>query len=187
MDNISAQSCWANRLDRFLHRCDDSIASPLCLHCLVKQPSSHCPFQCHRTSHRRLGGAANCRSVSGEQCTTASRARSRRNLRSLLHRPSCRYGHRTSSDIPRSPWQICYVERVIGIRRECLNHMIVINDWHLRRILKSYFRYYHRSRTHLSLEKDAPESRPVQKREPGRIIQISEFGGLHHRYERLVA
>jgi len=58
---------------------------------------------------------------------------------------------------PRSPWQNCYVERVIGsVRRDCLNHVIVINDNHLRRILKDYFRYYHESRTHLSLDKDAP-------------------------------
>jgi putative transposase len=83
---------------------------------------------------------------------------------------------------PRSPWQNCYAERVIGsIRRECLNHVIVINEWHLRRILKSYFGYYHRSRTHLSLDKDAPESRPVQHRQAGRIMQIREVGGLHHR------
>jgi len=60
------------------------------------------------------------------------------------------------------------VERVIGgIRRECANHIIVINDWHLRRILKSYFRYYHESRTHLSLEKDAPVSRKVHHAPPG--------------------
>jgi hypothetical protein len=88
----------------------------------------------------------------------------------------------------RSPWQNRYVERVIGsIRRECLNHIIVINAWHLRRILKSYFRYYHQSRTHLSLEKDAPDSRKVHPRESGRIVQVPEVGGLHHRYERRAA
>jgi len=88
----------------------------------------------------------------------------------------------------RSPWQNCYVERIIGsIRRECLNHVIVINERHLRRILKSYFSYYHRSRTHLSLDKDAPEFRPVQDLRVGRIIQIREVGGLHHRYERRAA
>jgi len=88
----------------------------------------------------------------------------------------------------RSPWQNCYAERIIGsIRRECLNHVIVINAWHLRRILKSYFGYYHRSRTHLSLDKDAPESRPIQDLQAGRIIQIREVGGLHHRYERVAA
>jgi len=86
------------------------------------------------------------------------------------------------------PWQNCYVERVIGsIRRECLNHIIVINDWHLRRILNSYLRYCHESRTHLSLEKDAPDSRKVHPRESGRIVQVPEVGGLHHRYERRAA
>src|ERR1700746_1342790 len=89
---------------------------------------------------------------------------------------------------PRSPWQNCYAERMIGsIRRECLNQVIVINEWHLRRILKSYLTYYHRSRTHLSLDKDAPESRSVQDLQAGRIIQIQEVGGLHHRYERVAA
>src|SRR5215470_16616074 len=71
-------------------------------------------------------------------------------------------------DIPisaRSPWQNCYAEGVIGsIRRECLDHVVVINERHLRRILKSYFQYYHRSRTHLALQKDAPQRRPVHDR-----------------------
>jgi len=89
---------------------------------------------------------------------------------------------------PRSPWQNCYVERVIGsIRRECLNHVIVLNDNHLRWLLKDYFRYYHKSRTHLSLSKDAPECRAIQSNKSDRIIQIPEVGGLHHRYERRAA
>ena len=88
----------------------------------------------------------------------------------------------------RSPWQNCFVERIIGsIRRECLNHVIIMNDWHLRRILKSYFRYYHETRTHLSLDKDAPASRKIQPRQSGRIVRIPEVGGLHHRYERRAA
>jgi len=88
----------------------------------------------------------------------------------------------------RSPCQNCYAERMIGsIRRECLNHVIVINEWHLRRILKSCFSYYHGWRTHLSLDKDTPESRPVQDLQAGRIIQVREVGGLHHRYERAAA
>ena len=89
---------------------------------------------------------------------------------------------------PRSPWQNCYVERVIGsIRRECLNHVIVINDNQLRRILKDYFCYYHESRTHLSLDKDTPGFRAVQSTKSERIIQIPQVGGLHHRYERRAA
>ncbi len=76
---------------------------------------------------------------------------------------------------PRSPWQNPYVERVIGsIRRECLDHVIVFNKGHLRRILLSYFRYYHASRTHLALGKDAPEPRKVQPPELGRIVEFLE-------------
>jgi putative transposase len=88
----------------------------------------------------------------------------------------------------RSPWQNPFVERLIGsIRRECLDHVIVLNEKHLRRILKSYFDYYHRSRTHLSLAKDAPEPRAKQPQELGVVIEIAEVGGLHHRYERRAA
>src|SRR6202030_2851213 len=72
---------------------------------------------------------------------------------------------------PRSPWQNPYVERLIGsIRRECLDHVIVWNEKSLRRTLRSYFAYYHDSRTHLALAKDAPESRAVEKPERGRIV-----------------
>ncbi len=89
---------------------------------------------------------------------------------------------------PRSPWQNPYVERVIGsIRGECLNHVIVLNERHLRRILSCYLDYYHRSRTHLSLGKDSPEPRSAQSPGPGKIIAFPQVGGLHHRYERLAA
>jgi putative transposase len=89
---------------------------------------------------------------------------------------------------PASPWQNPYAERVIGsIRRECLNHVIVLNQAHLRRVLTIYSRYYHRSRTHLGLKKDAPDPRPVATRSTAPIIEIPEVGGLHHRYERQVA
>ncbi|HLH08005.1 MAG TPA: integrase core domain-containing protein [Terriglobales bacterium] len=87
---------------------------------------------------------------------------------------------------PRSPWQNAYVERLIGsIRRECLEHVIVLSRRHLGHLLKSYFVYYHRSRTHLALAKDAPESRAVLHR--GEIAAIPQVGGLHHRYERRAA
>jgi putative transposase len=87
-----------------------------------------------------------------------------------------------------SPWQNPYAERVIGsIRRECLDHVIVINQAHLRRVLTTYSRYYHRSRTHLGLQKDAPEPRFVSATSAGPIIVIPEVGGLHHHYERLAA
>lgn len=86
---------------------------------------------------------------------------------------------------PRSPWQTPYVERLIGsIRRECLDHMIIISDNHLRRILSSYFDYYHNSRTHQSLDRNAPFPRNVESRNNGRVIAIPKVGGLHHHYMR---
>ena len=89
---------------------------------------------------------------------------------------------------PRSPWQNVFVERVIGsIRRECLDHVIVLNERHVRRILSSDFDYYHQTRTHLSLRKDCPEPRPAQPAGQGKIIAFLQVGGLHHRYERLAA
>jgi transposase InsO family protein len=89
---------------------------------------------------------------------------------------------------PRSPWQNGFVERFIGsLRRECLDHVIVKNEKHLRRILKSYLSYYNRSRTHLSLNKDSPMPRPVSTTSSDPIISIPEVGGLHHRYERMAA
>jgi len=89
---------------------------------------------------------------------------------------------------PRSPWQNPYVERLIGsIRRECLDHVIVFNERHLRRILSRYVDYYHRWRVHQSLEMDCPEHRAVHACERGRVIEIAELGGLHHHYERVAA
>jgi transposase InsO family protein len=88
---------------------------------------------------------------------------------------------------PLSPWQNPYVERVIGsIRRECLDHVIILNDRHLRRMLRAYLAYYHRSRTHLGLSKDAPDGRPACAAS-GPIIVSPEVGGLHHRYDRQAA
>ena len=89
---------------------------------------------------------------------------------------------------PRSPWQRAYVERVIGsIRRECLDHVIVFNEASLRRTLRLYFDYHHGSRTHLSLEKDSPEPRPVHPPEMGPVVAVPQVGGLHHRYQRRAA
>ena len=89
---------------------------------------------------------------------------------------------------PRSPWQSPYVERVIGtLRRECLDHVPVLGESHLRRIVRSYVGYYHQARTHLALGKDVPEPRAVHSPGNGDVIEIPEVGGLHHRYERRAA
>jgi transposase InsO family protein len=88
----------------------------------------------------------------------------------------------------RSPWQNPFVERLIGsVRRACLEHVLVLSECHLRRILTAYFAYYHRARTHLSLDKDAPHGRPIEGPAAGRVVPLREVGGLHHRYVRRAA
>ena len=80
------------------------------------------------------------------------------------------------------------MERLIGtLRRECLDHIVVLNEIHLRRLLRDYLVYYHSARTHLSLGKDAPEPRPVERRDEGRVVETPMVGGLHHRYTRQAA
>jgi putative transposase len=89
---------------------------------------------------------------------------------------------------PRSPWQNAYVERLIGsIRRECLDHVIVLSGAGLRRVLADYVDYYMNTRTHLSLGKDAPAARPATPLSAGRIVEIPLVNGLHHRYDRAAA
>jgi transposase InsO family protein len=85
---------------------------------------------------------------------------------------------------PRSPWQNAHAERLIGsIRRECLDHLLVFGEAHLRRVLKTYAAYYNGIRTHLSLSKDAPNARRSQT--VGSIVAIPILGGLHHQYVRV--
>jgi transposase InsO family protein len=93
-------------------------------------------------------------------------------------------GIRDQPTSPRSPWQNGYAERLIGsIRRECLDHVIVLGECHLRHLLLSYMKYYNGARTHLSLEKDAPLSRAVER--AGQILCRPILGGLHHQYARV--
>jgi transposase InsO family protein len=93
-------------------------------------------------------------------------------------------GIRDKPIAPGSPWQNGFAERLIGsIRRECMDHIVVLGEAHLRRVLKSYARYYNETRTHRSLDKDAPLSRPVQR--SGSIMSHALLGGLHHHYVRV--
>jgi transposase InsO family protein len=86
---------------------------------------------------------------------------------------------------PRSPWQNPYVERLIGsIRHECLDHVIIFNELHLKRLLQDYFSYYHSARTHLSLDKQCPKPRVIGPPGVGKIVAFPHLGGLHHEYRR---
>ena len=84
---------------------------------------------------------------------------------------------------PRSPWQNAYVERVIGtLRRELFDHVIVLNERHIKKLMSSYLDYYHPWRTHQSLNNDAPDRRPVRASQPGNIVEFPAVDGLHHVY-----
>jgi putative transposase len=87
-----------------------------------------------------------------------------------------------------SPWQNPFVERFGGsIQRDCLDHVIIFNEGHLRRVVIAYLSYYHNYRTHLGLDGDCPDHRPVEPPEMGRVIELPMVGGLHHRYIRQAA
>jgi transposase InsO family protein len=93
-------------------------------------------------------------------------------------------GIRDKPTAPASPWQNGFAERLIGsIRRECVDHIIVLGEMHLRRVLKSYADYYNCVRTHRSLNKDTPVTRQIQP--IGSVKSYAILGGLHHRYARV--
>ena len=161
------------------------------------------PARCdlmRRNSLARLNGfacAMRCRSLSNPadralasssttgQARFASAPRKRDQIYGAA--ATCRLramGIRDKPIAPGSPWQNAFAERLIGsIRRECVDHIVVLGEKHLRAVLKSYARYYNETRTHRSLDKDAPISRPVQR--AGSIISHALLGGLHHHYVRV--
>ncbi len=105
-----------------------------------------------------------------------------------FHRQAAALEIKEVTTAARSPWQNPYAERaIVSIRRECLDHMIILGERHLKRVLSSYLAYYHGARTHLSLAKDAPDGRVVQPIEKGRVVELKRVGGLHHLYARVAA
>jgi transposase InsO family protein len=93
-------------------------------------------------------------------------------------------GIRDRPTAPWSPWQNGHAERLIGsIRRECLDHVVIFGEPHLRRTLKAYTGYYNELRTHLSLDKDSPSRRPIQRL--GQLVAQPILGGLHNQYCRI--
>ena len=102
----------------------------------------------------------------------------------VFKRRLCAMGIRDKPTAPRSPWQNGHCERLIGsILRECLDHVVIFGERHLRHILLSYQKYYNHARTHLALRKDTPISRAVQS--IGAIRSTPTLGGLHHQYARI--
>jgi len=143
-------------------------------------------FNVNRASDRGVDGAATSRGVRPEGGGAAvSDPRPRPSLWRTIFCQAKTLDIREAVIAPRSPWQNAYAERVIGsIRRECLDHVVVIGERHLLGILSKYVDYYNGTRTHLSLPKDAPEPRSVQPPSQGRVVAMPRVGGLHHEYLR---
>jgi transposase InsO family protein len=202
LEDLSSQSSKSDGLDRFLHRAHGHPESAVCVDFFtVPTVTLKVLFVFFVLEHRRRQvlhfnvtehptGA-----WTAQQIVEAFEDRDA--ARYLLRDRDSIYGHNVRVRIaslgskevltaPRSPWQNPYAERLIGsIRRECLNHFVILNAKHLKRTLTKYFRYYHESRTHLGLGKQCPVPRSVSS--SGKIIEIPLLGGLHHRYERIAA
>ncbi len=184
MEDVSEKSCQGFGIDRFLCGPHRKIQSAVRFGGPRSPPSQGGALQCHGASHRSVDRTADHRRTAPEYLLRDRDAvygsQFQRRVKSL--------GIEVVLTAPRSPWQNAFVERVIGsIRRDCLDHVIVLNECHLKRILTSYLKYYHRWRTHLSLDMDSPQSRSVQPPALGKVVQFPEVGGLHHHYERLAA
>jgi putative transposase len=128
-----------------------------------------------------------------EACPWDTAPRSLLRDRDAIYGPACQsriknLGIEEVKIAPHSPWQHPSCERLLGsIRREVLEHVILLNEHHLRRVLLAYITYYHRFRTHLALEMDCPEPRAVEPPEIGQVMAVPEVGGLHHHYARQAA
>ena len=188
MANVPHKSHDADGFDGLLRSADGHLSSAVRLPCLVARSATHPALEHNGTPD---GGVDRTTASRGFPWDEAARY--------LVRDRDTIFGKRVGATIqgmgieavitaPRSPWQNPFVERLIGsIRRECLDHVIVWNEGSLPRILQSYFEYYERSRTHLALSKDAPVPRPVEKPANGRIVELAQVGGLHHRYQRCAA
>jgi hypothetical protein len=188
LEDLSRQPCWRARFRRLLHRAYCDLSSPLRSGAAGSPSAPLGSFQRDRASDAAWT-AQQIREAFPQDRAPRYLIGDRDRVYGELFRDRVReLGVTEVLTAPQSPWQNAWAERLIrSIRRECLDHLIVLGEKHLRRILRSYFEYYEESRTHLSLGKDAPSTRAVQPPELGAIVEIPQVGGLHHRYERRAA
>src|SRR5215471_8554715 len=186
LEDLPAQPPWSNGLDGLLHRAHDHDEGAVRVSGSGTSPSRGAAFS--MTEHPSAAWTS-------QQIVEAFA--NQNPPRYLLRDQDRIYGNEVRWRIAslqmeqvltadRSPWQNPYAERLIGsIRRDCLDHFVILNARHLKRTLSSYFAYYHGSRTHLGLDKQCPHARQVSSGR--RIVKIPHLGGLHHRYERIAA
>jgi putative transposase len=159
---------------RFLHSADRAVSSAICARDADTQPAPAGAFQRDGASDRGMDGATTAGGMRAGGGAPVSDPGPRPGLWRAIFASGHDVGHPGSGDCG-------------SIRRECLDHVVVIGERHLRRILSKYVDYYNRTRTHLSLSKDAPEHREVQRPSHGRVVEVPRVGGLHHEYLRRAA
>jgi len=182
MEDISAQSRAGHCRYGLVRRPDHQLQPSLCLCYRTVRPQRAHLGRCHGESNGRVDCASNNRSVSLGRCTAISHSRSGSDLRHLRHAPPTGHGHTRQAygaSLTMAEW-LCRTADRLDPARVCL---IVLGEAHLRRILRAYARYYNDIRTHWSLAKDAPLSRPIQR--IGSIRTHPMLGGLHYHYIRV--
>jgi Integrase core domain len=182
--NIPAQPCGSHRGHRSLRGSNSDVRVSICVPRIGTWSTTATLVRGDPAPDRGVAGAADRGGIPlGPGATYLVRDNDRAYGQVLTNRVRA-MGIRDRPISPRSPWQNAYVERLIGtLRRECLDHVLIYGERHLRRILTLYSLYYNETRTHLGLGKDAPLRRPVQR--SGTIVTIPILSGLHHRYARI--
>ena len=184
LEDVSAQSRGWHRIDGFIRGCDDLVPFVVWICDRATSPPRDPMAGCHRSSNRRMAGPSGHRGLRMGEYATLYPSRPDGIYGAVFLRRLRAMGIRDRPTEARSPWQYGYCERLIGsIRRDCLNHVVVFGERHLRHLLRCYATYYNETRTHLSLSKDAPVPRPAQIL--GRIFAVPILGGLHHQYVRV--
>jgi transposase InsO family protein len=179
LEDVPSQPRRWDRLNGSLRRSDTLVSPALRLAHSMPRPAPNLTAGSDGTPERRMDGPATHRSLRLGTPTEVHHPRSRLCLWRIFTRRLRAMGIRDRPTAPQSPWQNGHTERLIGsIRRECLDHVVVFGERHLRHALLSYMHYYNSARTHLSLNKDAPVPRAVQA--VGPIL-----GGLHRHYVRI--
>ena len=184
LEELSPQPRRRDCIDGPVCRPDTLISTALWFADSTARPPPNLRAGSDGTPERRMYGPATHRSLRVGMEPTLPRPRSRPVYGEIFTRRLRAMGIRDRPTAPRSPWQNGHTERLIGsIRRECLDHVVVFGERHLRHVLLLYMEYYNNARTHLSLNKDAPVPRAAQA--AGRILPTPILGGLHHQYVRI--
>ena len=184
LEDVSSQSCGRHRRDGPVRCADGVVPAALWAFDREPQPSADRVAWRHGASNGGVAGQPTHTGLRLGPGTVVPDPRPGCLLRQHIRSSGSISGHPRSPDVSTSPWQNGFAERLIGsIRRECLDHVVVFGEHHLRHVLTCYMDYYNAVRTYLSLGKDTPHRRPVQL--AGRIQARPIIGGLHHQYVRI--